>query len=62
MDWVVNPDTGRKIKIDGPTYNRLKREGVDVDSFSPVEDKENNNHESEEEIRERARELEKFRQ
>ena len=57
MDWVINPYTGRKIKKNGPTYNRLKEEGVNVDSFPPVENKENKENNNESEI-----ELEKFRQ
>ena len=34
MVWLQNPSTGRNILKGGPTYNRLKREGYKVDSFT----------------------------
>lgn len=33
MVWLINPETGRTIKKDGATYNRLKEEGKAVNSF-----------------------------
>ena len=29
-EWLINPQTNKKIKIDGMTYKKLIREGVDV--------------------------------
>lgn len=36
MVWLRNPNTGRNILKGGRTYNRLKKDGYDVDSFSRV--------------------------
>jgi len=36
MVWLRNPDTGRNILKGGRTYNRLKNQGIDVNSFSRV--------------------------
>jgi len=36
MVWLRNPNTGRNILKGGRTYNRLKKDGIDVDSFSRV--------------------------
>ena len=33
VQHVINPKTGRKIQVGGPTYNKLKREGVRVGSL-----------------------------
>jgi len=35
MPFVVNPLTGYKIKVNGPTYNRLAEEGYVVEEFLP---------------------------
>lgn len=36
MVWLRNPETGRNILKGGRTYLRLKKDGVDVDSFQKV--------------------------
>jgi hypothetical protein len=35
MPYVVNPLTGYKIKVNGPTYKRLEEEGYMVEDFAP---------------------------
>ena len=34
VQYIINPDSGRKIKVGGPTYNKLIKEGKIFHEFT----------------------------